>query len=101
MKWGEIYILNILSGPAVLIAIIVLQSALLVDSSLTSLISSTESCKVEAAGRTNENIASVHQHPTDDDAYLVGTNGELRLISDGSDEILANQGTDLNGNPAP
>ena len=90
-----------MTGSVVLTIMTLLQYALLVDSSLTSLISSTESCKVEAAGRTNENIASVHQHPTDDDAYLVGTNGELRLISDGYDEILANQGTDLNGNPAP
>ena len=89
-----------MTGSVVLTIITLLQYALLVDSSLTSLISSTESCEVETAGSTNENIASVHQHPTDNDAYLVGTNGELRLISDGSDEILANQGTDLNGNPA-
>ena len=89
-----------MTGSVVLTIITLLQYALLVDSSLTSLISSTESCEVETAGSTNENIASVHQHPTDDDTYLVGTNGELRLISDGSDEILANQGTDLNGNPA-
>ena len=89
-----------MTGSIVLTVITLLQYALLVDSSLTSLISSAQSCKVETAGSTNENIASVHQHPTDDDAYLVGTNGELRLISDGSDEILANQGTDLNGNPA-
>lgn len=70
-----------------------------VKADLSSILTNDYACEVQIIASAEENILSVLKHPTEEGVYLVGTNGELRNVSDDNEDVLANQGTDTNGNP--
>lgn len=74
------------------------QLSLMCEGSLSQLSSDPASCQVTEIATSGQSIRSILRHSTQAHTHFVGTEGDLRRISESEEAVLATSGVDYYGN---